>query len=938
MNWVMGLVGAIVGIVLGTSHWLLGAVTGFFLMFQLMSLVQLRRRVDAQDRDLDDLRQRLATPAPRPMPAPVPTSASAPSPGARPVQTPSPSVPTGPVPSGVPPLSAAPSSSGGPPPIPTAATPPATPTLDAAEVAAARARFAQRAGAPVASNPAAAPPPRSSAPRKPAAPDPMEKLINTLKAWFTEGNVPVKIGVLVLFAGVAAALRYAAAQGMFTFPIEYRLVTIAAAALLALGFGFHQRELKPAFGLSLQGGAIGVLLLTVFAAYKLYGLLPPELAFALVVGLVAGAAVLAVLQKNMPLAVLGFLGGYLAPVLINTGSNNYIGLFSYYAVLNAAVFAISWKQSWRLLNIMGFVFTFGVGAAWGAENYRPEMFSTVEPFLILFFVFYLVIGLLYVIRQTTHRRPWVDGTLVFGTPLVAFPMQARLLEDNRLGLAFSALIVAGIYSGLVWYLRRRNERLLTEAYGALALGFATLAIPLAFSAGTTATLWALEGVGVAWLGLRQGRTFPWLSGLALQLLAAGSYLVGHDNLIDSFGNLDRLAQPLLLNATWFGAVILAFSGFALSLIHDRHKPIVPLSVLLFLWGTFWWVVAVLTQLDIADAGMGIWTYAMLSLAITVAIAAALRAWLDWARMNWLVLLGSLFAVLMFFYAYDKFETPLAAAALPMWGLYAAVMAGALWAGRDIPSRSLSLAHLASLWMLALALTCQLGETIDEQKLALGWAFVAICLPVLLMTFGLWRLPSVFAQPRAQAFAGYRLGWFGPANALLVCAFVIGLFLSGESSPLPYLPIVNPLELGLLAIAALLVGQIHAGTGTFSAVFRLWPVAGFAFVTMATLRAVHHWHGEPWSPELLQSGFTQSCLTVVWSLLGVGAMLIASRRGLRTLWIGGMVLMVLICAKLALIDRLYMGDIPGVVSVLVVGLLLVGVGYFAPSPPKQGATP
>jgi uncharacterized membrane protein len=220
----------------------------------------------------------------------------------------------------------------------------------------------------------------------------------------------------------------------------------------------------------LQGGALGVLLLTVFAAYRLYGLLPSGLAFGLVVVLVAGSALLAVLQNTMSLAVLGFLGGYLAPVLISTGSNNHVALFSYYAVLNAAVFAISWRQSWRLLNLVGFVFTFGVGGAWGKQFYRPELFATVEPFLVLFFVFYILIGLMYVLRQTEHRRPWVDGTLVFGTPLVAFPMQAAMLKDDRMGLAFSALFVALVYAGLVaWLRRQRGERLLTEAYAALAL-------------------------------------------------------------------------------------------------------------------------------------------------------------------------------------------------------------------------------------------------------------------------------------------------------------------------------------------------------------------------------------------------------------------------------------------------------------------------------------
>ena len=100
--------------------------------------------------------------------------------------------------------------------------------------------------------------------------------------------------------------------------------------------------------------------------------MPQRAAFVLVVVLVAGAALLAVLQDALALAALGFLGGYLAPVLISTGSNNPVGLFSYYAVLNAAVFAVSWKRSWRLLNLTGFALTFGVGTMWRSKFYRPE--------------------------------------------------------------------------------------------------------------------------------------------------------------------------------------------------------------------------------------------------------------------------------------------------------------------------------------------------------------------------------------------------------------------------------------------------------------------------------------------------------------------------------------------------------------------------------------
>src|SRR5258706_9374656 len=107
---------------------------------------------------------------------------------------------------------------------------------------------------------------------------------------------------------------------------------------------------------------------------------------------------LAVMQDAMALAVLAIVGGFLAPILISTGHGNHVALFSYYAVLNTAVFAIAWIKPWRALNLIGFAFTFGIGTWGGALQYRPEQFSSTEPFLLLFFAFFLFLPLLYPLR------------------------------------------------------------------------------------------------------------------------------------------------------------------------------------------------------------------------------------------------------------------------------------------------------------------------------------------------------------------------------------------------------------------------------------------------------------------------------------------------------------------------------------------------------------
>jgi uncharacterized membrane protein len=907
MHWLLGLVGALIGVALADERSVLGAVAGFLIAFLLAGQQRLRRQVELLAADLARLRARQAA-------GQVAAGASA---------------NAGQVAAGAS-ANAAAAAAAGPVPAEAAAPIDSTPrpAMPAVSATAPRTAAAQSEPPPI--------PPRPSAWRAPAPSGPSwaDTLLARVKGWFTEGNVPVKIGVLVLLFGVAAALRYAAAQGYFTLPVEVRLALVWLAALLALGWGWRERLRRPTFAMSVQGGALGVLLLTVFAAFRLYGLLPATLALALVVVLVAGAALLAVLQGAMWLAVLGFLGGYLAPVLISTGSGSHVALFSYYALLNAAVLAISWKHSWRLLNLIGFGFTFGVGATWGASFYRPEMFASVEPFLVLFFAFYIAVGLIYVLRQAEHRRPWVDGTLVFGTPLVAFPLQAALLRDDRLGLAFSALAVAVVYAGLVWFLRaRRGERLLTEAYGALALGFATLAIPLAFSASTTASVWALEGAGAAWIGLRQGRRFPWLAGLALQLLAAASYVLSFDHAAPA------LAPMLLFNPAWLGAAMLSFAGFALSLMHERHHARHGLPALAFWWGMSWWAVGGLGQVSLANAGIGGWTWCAAYLAITVALAALLRAPLRWSRLDGALAVGAIGALLLVPYAQSEFGQVLDRATLAGWAALAVALAFALWRTRAEPGRTLALAHLAALWTVAAAFGLQVIEATergvaDGAALADGWRFLARVAPLALMTLVLWRRPALGAWPRAQAFTGYRWGWFAPALLILASAWLAGLLSPGNSAPLAYIPLFNPLELALLGTGALLFG-VARDLRPLQSLRQALPVAAFAFLSFATLRAVHHWAGVAWDASaLLSDGTAQASLTVAWSLVGVSAWVLGSRRRDRRLWGAGALLMGIVLVKLLFVDRSYMGNMAGIVSFMAVGLLLVGVGYVAPSPPRR----
>ncbi len=215
--------------------------------------------------------------------------------------------------------------------------------------------------------------------------------------WLFGGNTVLRVGVLLLFLGLAFLLRYAT-EGMVV-PVELRYAGVAGCALGLLGLGWWLRLRNSNYGLMLQGTGIAVLYLTVFAAMRLHPLLDPSAALGLLVAVTVFSAILAVTQDAVGLAAAAALGGFAAPILTSTGSGNHVALFSYFILLNSGILAIAWFKAWRLLNLIGFVGTFGIGFAWGLRSYQPELLWSTEPFLVLFFLMYLAIGLLFARRK-----------------------------------------------------------------------------------------------------------------------------------------------------------------------------------------------------------------------------------------------------------------------------------------------------------------------------------------------------------------------------------------------------------------------------------------------------------------------------------------------------------------------------------------------------------
>lgn len=922
MSWILAILGAVLGLAFGAAdETVLGLFAGATIGALLGQVARLRGRLADMDQRLarieDAIRRRAVARADETGPA---------APVAEPAHPVAPAAATDAPPGApasramdIPPLPAAPGTVSTPASVPLAAatasvSAPSTP--DAAEAG----------GTPA--PPAAPRVAFETADDTPRGPDVLERAVGIVRGWLFEGNVPVKLGLLVLMFGVAGALKYAADAGWLRLPIEFRLAGIAAGAIAGLVWGLRTARERPAFGLSLQGGAIGILLLTVFAAFRRYELLAATPAFVMVVILVAGASVLAVRQNAPALAVLGFIGGYLAPVLISTGSGNHVALFSYFAVLNAAVFAIAWKKPWRALNLVGFLFTFVIGGLWGGKYYRPELFATVEPFLVLFFLFYVSIPVLYALAGR-ERNGKVDGTLLFGTPLLAFPMQVGLLEGDRMALAASAVAVAAIYAGLaLWSLRNARLRTLAQSAAAMGVVFATLAIPLALSARWTSAAWALQGAGMVWLGLRQDRRLTRWSGLALLFLAGCAWIW---SLLD--GNRIDIADRFLINGHLLNLLLLSFSHLAAAWLYERHRGARVVPAILFVIGLGWWFTLGAREIEVNLEPVSSETAYGWFAAITAALAALMRGRMAWSKLAWPVALSVLAALALSAGALDTYRSSWFDTNLMGWWGITAVLLAALAGLREPRTAALPIAHISVLALAAFGIGSSLWVEFEHRfGMGGGWLLPAGLAPLAVLALAAWRWPRSAGWPAGERFGEYRTAWLAIAGTGLGLGWLIGQFNAGDSQPLPWLPLLNPLELALLLAlvggAAALRRQGPAANG-----WSAWAAAALLTLTMAVLRACHQLAGLPWSEAILSERLAQTSLTVAWCIAGVVAWILGSRRRNRSLWWFGAGLLGVVLLKLLFVDRQYIGNLTGIVSFVAVGLLLIIVGRIAPTPPR-----
>ena len=324
---------------------------------------------------------------------------------------------------------------------------------------------------------------------------------------FIGGTVFIWVAVIAVAIGVAFGLKLAFDSDLISPAVRVVLGGLVGLALLGVAERLRRRGMRP-YAYVLSGGGVLILYLSVYAAYNFYQLLAQPVAFLLMTGVTAVAVLLAVRLNALPVAVLGLVGGFLTPVLLSTGQDNQVALFTYISLLDAGVLAVAYFKRWRVLDFLSFAATTLMTLGWALNYYDRSKLWTTLVFLSLFFVVYSLLSFFHNVLPRRRSR-WFDVALLASNATFYFTFCYWMWTDAgypNAAPATHAMLVALFFGALFYSARGRcpGDRLLAHAYVGAGVTFLTAAVAIQLELQWVTIVWAVEGLMLAWVGLRAG--------------------------------------------------------------------------------------------------------------------------------------------------------------------------------------------------------------------------------------------------------------------------------------------------------------------------------------------------------------------------------------------------------------------------------------------------
>ena len=387
-----------------------------------------------------------------------------------------------------------------------------------------------------------------------------------------------RIGIVAMLVGVSYFIKLAFDNNWIGPGGRIAIGLLAGIGLLIWSERFRSRGYK-AFSYSLKAVGIGTLYLSLWGAFQVYHLVPSAAAFVAMVIVTAATIALALSQDAELLAGFALIGGFATPVLLSTGQNHEVVLFSYVGLLDVAILAMAAAKPWRRLLWGSFAGTIFLYVGWYGDYYSKDQRALTVFFPALFAAIFAAIPLATRYeRSTRFPGPSITLTLLPLLNAAAFFLALyAMYQRQTVMLTWYALGLAAVYLGISGLFKQRfpnqDTQFLSLLHVAIAMAFITIAIPLKLDAHWITIGWLIESAALLWISVRMQTGF-------LRYLAAGALVLGIFRLLvlDNFRT-----QALLFNARFATyavaiAVLSGIVGFGKRHASEREKPFLDVAL------------------------------------------------------------------------------------------------------------------------------------------------------------------------------------------------------------------------------------------------------------------------------------------------------------------------------------------------------------------------
>ena len=371
-----------------------------------------------------------------------------------------------------------------------------------------------------------------------------------------------RIGIAAMLIGVSYFLKFAFENNWIGPAGRISIGLIAGIAVVVWSEQFRRKNYK-AFSYSLKAVGVATLYLSLYAAFQLYSLIPSSIAFTMMLLVTAATSVMALTQDAQILAAFALIGGFTTPILLSTGQNREVALFTYVAIPDVATLVLVTFKPWRRLLVMSYAGTLILYLGWYWTFYNRSQLTLTLSYATLFFAIFAIAPLITLQPDGEHPvLAAIPAVVAFVNAGVYFlEAYAMIAEVNKVNMAWFALGLAAVYIFLSRQVHARKlaagtTEILYFLHLAIAIGFITVAIPIRLDAHWITIGWFIEAGVLLWIGNRINSDF--LNAFALSALVLG---VTRLLFIDNFHSLQLIFN---LRVATYAVAVAVLGGVAWS--------------------------------------------------------------------------------------------------------------------------------------------------------------------------------------------------------------------------------------------------------------------------------------------------------------------------------------------------------------------------------------